>query len=230
MKIICIPGLGGHKNIFRYYAKEFPEHQMEFVQLINWHKAQEEVAHMIDASDEVILLCNCYGAQIALRAMYTRMEKVKALIIIEPFFFEFTPWFKFPFVFAQILYFLKKITDHFGWRRKKYSKTIEYSSVELQPLCLQPLYDIQHQSLTDYFAKLIDIGTFRLPEKIETKTLFIFSPRGFTRDPIKREKIKKVFVNADVEELGENSHNIATLSRVKLAEAIKKWIEKKVLA
>ena len=126
MKIICIPGLGGHKNIFRQYAKEFPEYEMEFVQLIEWRTAQEEVARMIDDTDAVILLCNCYGAQIALRAMYTRMEKVKALIVIEPFFFQFTQWLKFPLFIAHALYALNKITDRLGLRRRTYSQTIEY--------------------------------------------------------------------------------------------------------
>jgi hypothetical protein len=100
--------------------------------------------------------------------------------------------------------------------------------VEQQPLFIQPLFDLKHQRSEQYFSKVADIATFRLPPRIETKTLFIFSPKGWMRDLAKREKLKQIFVHSNLVELGGNTHNIVTISRAEIAEEIRKWIKQKV--
>lgn len=227
MKIICIPGLGGHENVFKNYVADLSEFDVATVSNIDWRQTQIEVSRIVDRSDKVIFLCNCYGAQIALRTMYAKPDKVAAFIIIEPFFAEYFSWTWSASFLAGALLSLKKFTDRFGFRRKTFTQ-VDYSKVEQYPLVLQPFFDIQHQSLTDYFSKLYDIGTFRLPARVDTKTLFLFSPQGFMRNSEKRKKLLEVFVNADVVELGENSHSIVTLSRKDLIHAITNWIHKNI--
>lgn len=225
MKIICIPGLGGHENVFANYAQDLAEFDVETVSLIDWRKTHEEVSRIVNASDTVIFLCNCYGAQIALRAMYARPSKTIAFIVIEPFFAEFFSWAWMAEFFIGLLLFVKKFTDMLGLKRKTYTE-VDYSKVEEYPLFLQPFFDMQHQSLTDYFTKMEDIATFRLPVRVDTKTLFIFSPGGFMKDGAKREKLQSIFVHSEVVEMGEKSHNIVTLSRKQLVNVIIDFVRK----
>ncbi len=224
MKIICIPGLGGHKNVFRNYAKEFSDFDVKFVQLINWRKTSEEVARMVDDSDEpVVLLCNCYCEQTALRVMYHRESKIAGLVVIEPFFWQFAQWQLWGIWMSAFWAWVMKYKKYLGLGRKKLG-TVDYALVEQQPLFLQPLFDLKHQRSEHYFEKVHDIATFRLPPRVETKTLFIFSPKGWMRDPTKREKLKQIFVASDLVELGGNTHNIVTVSRHQIAEAVRNWL------
>ena len=155
------------------------------------------------------------------------MPKITALIIIEPFFGEFVPWpwKKIALITNRGIVHLMRWTDRLGLKRTKFPE-VNYNIVEKQPLFFQPFYDIAHQSMTDYFEKIEDILTFELPQSIETKTYFIFSPKGFIRDPKKRDRLKSIFVNSDLVEIGKNTHNIMTLSYEEIGKALREWLRK----
>lgn len=222
--IICIPGLGGRANLFSKYKNVLSEYNLEFVDVINWKKAQGDVDKIIEKKEKVILFCNCYGSQLALRSIEKYPYKVSALIVIEPFFGEFLSWRKIAIVINWGILAIMNLTDFLGVRRTKFPE-VDYNMVEKQPLFFQPFYDVWHQSMTDYFEKIDDVLKFELSPRVDTKTFFIFSPKGFIRDPKKRERLKSVFSNAELVELGKNSHNIMTLSYEEIATAVKNWLE-----
>jgi pimeloyl-ACP methyl ester carboxylesterase len=222
--IICIAGLGGRSSLFNKYGDILSDYNLKFVDVINWQVAQKEINSLVEKSENVIFLCNCYGAQLALRAIEKTPEKVSALIVIEPYFGEFFPWRKTALVINHGILSFVKLLHLSGIKRTKFPE-IDYTWVERQPLFLQPFSDIRHQSLNDYFGKIDDILTFGLPSCVNTKTLIIFSPKGFVRDAKKRARLKSVFSNSRLVELGKNSHNIMTLSREEIATSVKNWLK-----
>ncbi|MES2315616.1 MAG: hypothetical protein V4486_02670 [Patescibacteria group bacterium] len=222
--IICIPGLGGRANLFNKYKGSFPGFNIKTLDVIAWQEAQAKVDQMLaDETEGVIFFCSCYGAQFALRAMEKYPVKTEALIVVEPFFMEFVWWRKIGYFLNNLVLLIIRGTHAIGLGRSKF-KEVDYNMVEKQPLFFQPFYDISHQGSKDYFEKLKDIATFKLPPKVETKTLFIFSPRGFMRGLKKRARLQKIFINGDYIELGPNSHTIVTLAFQDITTAIKKWI------
>lgn len=223
--IISIPGLGGHKSVFDKYESQFQDFDFYRVDLIDIKKTTQDVLDIIDKKNNIVLLCNCYGLQIALRVLPLKGDKIKGLIVVEPYFGEFLFWRK-PAIFINhlILEFLD-ILDFIGFRRKTFPN-MDYSTVEKFPLFFQPFFDMWHQDLTKYFLKIDDVLTFEVPEKVELKTLFILSPKGFIQDQNKREVLKKAFVNSEIVELEEKSHNIVTIARMKISELVKNWLNK----
>jgi len=175
------------------------------------------------AGEQVVLLCNCYGAQTALRVMYHHESKVAGLVVIEPFFWQFATYQLWGVWMSAFVAWLAKYKKYLGLQRKKLG-TVDYAYVEQQPLFIQPLFDLKHQRSEHYFAKIHDIATFRLPLRVETPTLFIFSPKGWMRDPAKHEKLKQIFVHSTLVELGADTHNIVTISRLEIAKAIREWL------
>lgn len=226
--IVCIPGLGGRANLFSKYKGALSEYNLEFVDVINWKKAQDDIDQMIEKHEKVIFFCNCYGMQFALRTIEKNPSKISALVVIEPYLGEFLSWRKIAIVINWCILAIMNLTDRLGIKRTKFPE-VDYNWVEKQPLYLQPFYDIWHQSMTDYFEKIDDILKFELPSHVDTKTFFIFSPKGYIRDPKKRERLKNVFPNAELVELGKNSHNIMTLSYDEIATAIKNWLKLNVI-
>lgn len=222
--IICIAGLGGRSNLFNKYGDILSDYNLKFVDVINWQVAQKEVNWLVEKSESIIFLCNCYGTQLALRAIEKTPNKVSALIAIEPYFGEFFPWKKTALVANRGILSFVKLLHLLGIKRTNFPE-VDYNWVERQPLFLQPFSDIRHQSLKDYFGKIDDILTFDLPPRVNTKTLIIFSPKGFVRDAKKRAHLKSVFSNSELAELGKNSHNIMTLSRQEIATSVKNWLK-----
>ncbi len=223
--IICIPGLGGKANIFDNYKESFPDFNLKFVDLIDWRKTQEEVYSLVEKNDQVIFFCSCYGSQIALRAIERFPARVAALAIVEPFFAEFLFMRKVQVAINNAILVIIKFVNSLGIRRTKF-KEVHYNFVEKQPMIVQPVYDLMHQRFRDYFEKLKDIGGFELPPRVETKTLLICSPNGFVHTLERRARLKSIFVNSDLVELGDNTHFIMTTSSQEVATALKAWLSK----
>lgn len=221
--IICIPGLGGRSNYYREYKNLLSQFNLEFFDVVNWKEAQKAIDGFTEKQEQVIFLTNCYGIQFALRAIDKYPSKVAALIVIEPFFGEFFPFKKAALLINKLILGFMRFTDKLGLKRTKFPE-VDYYFVERQPLFFQPFYDVVHQSMTDYFEKTEDILTYQPPEQVRTKTFLIFSPKGFVRDPKKRQRFKDVFINSDMAEVGKNTHNIVTLSTPEIAEAIRNWL------
>ncbi len=221
--IISIPGLGGHPTVFKGYEKILFAYDFYHATVIDWRKAQEEIELIALERGPVILLCNCYGAQSALRLIERFPDAVESLVIIEPYFSEFSWWSPVAFIANKIIIAFMQITDFFKIRRTKFKVNIDYSYLPKYPLFLQPLFDIQYQNMTDYFTKIDDILNFRLPKQIDTKTFLIFSPKGFIRGSL-REKLFDIFKNSEIKEVGKNTHNIVAVSREDVAIAINDWL------
>ncbi len=223
--ILCIPGLGGRENLFDKYKEALSNHRLISLDVIDWQKAQVEVDKLVETEPgQIILFCSCYGIQLALRTIKKNKAKVAALIVVEPYFGEFLFWRSIARPINKFILGIIKFAHYLGFGREKF-RYVDYNMVEKKPLFVQPFYDIIHQGSKDYFEKIDDILTFELPNLIETKTLFIFSPLGFIRDPRKRARLKNVFINADMVEIGERTHNIMTLSYKVIAEAIVNWLK-----
>lgn len=222
--IIFIPGLGGHRSAFGGYAEFFPDYTIHHIDVVDWRKALKELEIISQKKKEIILFCSCYAVQLALRLVEKYPTKVFRIVLIEPFFVEFQ-WWRVP---AKTLNFailnLMKITDRFGLRRRKFNYQPDYTKISCYPVLIQPLYDMRWQNLTDYFTKIEDMLSFRLPEKVKTKTLFVLSQKGFLRSSKIKKKIYGVFVNSEVAEIKQNGHNIITISQETISQEIRKWL------
>lgn len=222
--IVFIPGLGGHRSAFGGYAEFFPEYTLHYVDVVDWHKALEDLEKIAQKEKDMILLCNCYAVQLALRLIEKNPSAVSRIVLIEPFFAEFQ-WWRWP---GKVLIFailgLMKITDRFGLRRRKFKYLPDYTAISRYSIFVQPLYDMRWQSLTDYFSKIEDLLAFRLPEKVETKTFFVLSFKGFLRNPKIKKKLFSIFVNYKAVEIKQKGHNIITISQEAISREIRKWL------
>lgn len=223
--IICIPGLGGRANLFDKYEAVFTDFKLEAVDVINWREAIENICTLVQKEDKVILLCSCYAVHLALRVIDRYPEKVTHLVLIEPFFGEFLHFRKIQLATCQVLLAIIKFGDKLGIGRRKFIK-VDYNFVEQQPMMLQPFYDLAHQSFRDYFEKLKDIGSFQMPERVETPTLFILSPKGFVHTKKRRDRLQSVFVHSAITEVKKDTHFIMTTSPGEIAEATRTWLKK----
>lgn len=223
-KIIAIPGLGGHESVYKHYASFFPEYAFESIEFIDIQRAERDLTTLLQGEDEIIVLANCYGAQPILR-LIGKGQRIDKLIIIEPFFTELYWWKPLTVVANKILLFLSVLTDYLGLRRRHFTKeNIDYTYLSRYPLWTQPMFDLMFQSTTDYLRKIDDIIHFRIPKQITIPTLLIFSPKGYSEDPERRQEIVNHFTNASVVEVTGRTHNIVTVSEHEIGEAIKNWL------
>jgi pimeloyl-ACP methyl ester carboxylesterase len=228
--ILCLPGLGGHRSVFAGYELIIASRRFEFVEIVNWPEAMTEIERLARKNGKIILLCHCYGAQLGLRLIEKMPSAVSRLIIIEPVFAQFYGLTHFLGPVWRGLHPLLQFTDRLGLRRKKftYKNKIDYQKVSNYPVIAQPFFDMRWQNLTDYMGKLVDIADYKLPVRVDVKTLFILSPKGYLRDPEKKEKIFDVFANHDIIEISNDTHNIVTASKNEIAKSIEVWLDKNI--
>lgn len=222
--ILCIPGLGGHRSVFRGYEDILPKYEFRYVDIMDPQKTLEEIKKIAEEEIKIIFLCNCYGAQFALRIIEEKRHTVSHLIILEPFFAEFFWWRSAARTLNFVIIQLIKIKDKLGLGRKNITYQIDYAGLTNYPLFVHPMFDIRWHKVSYYFSKINDILKFRLPQRVETKTLFIFSPKGFLRNPRKRKRLFDIFVSSEFAEINRNTHNIITRCRKEVAVIIKEWL------
>ena len=151
-------------------------------------------------------------------------DKVTRLVLIEPFFMQFH-WWRWPlFPIGYFLLGAARLTDLVGLRRRRFSYQPDYVALAKYPIFVQPLFDMWWQNLTDYFDKCVDALTFRLPARVTVPTLILYSPYGFTRDKKVRAKVRGIFVNSEVVEMDDGTHNIITTMSESAAQAIHNWL------
>lgn len=225
--IVFVPGLGGHRSVFNGYGTIIGGNSFKYLEIVNWPKAAADLEQIAQECGQVMIIAHCYGAQLAIRLIEKNPSAVKRLVIIEPFFSEFYPIIRSLMPVNWIILKTLEIMDYLGLRRKKFNYIPDYQKLAKYPMVFQPLFDWRWQNMTDFFKKTQDIATFNLPPRIETKTLFVVSPGGYLRSSRKREKIFNIFVNHDIIEISQNTHNIITVSGDKIARSIKKWLTNK---
>ena len=225
--IITIPGLGGHESVFKDYAGALPNFDTRLLKLIDHRKTEEEIFQAVAKEGAVIILSNCYGSIPALRALGRISGNSAKLIIIEPFFAEFFWWRKLALLVARGILGFMRFTDRLGLRRPWLVKNVDYVYFSRYPLFVQPVIDIFHQSMTDYFAKIVDLLEFSLPDLVETETLLIFSPRGYFEDLQRRGRMLRRFSRASAEEVSGLTHNIVTVSRKEIIGIVGDWLRKR---
>jgi hypothetical protein len=225
--IICIPGLGGHPSVFNGYTGLFSGYKLYPITIIDRRKAIEDIKEIIRKEGKVIFICSCYGIQLALEIVDEMPSAADQLIVIEAFFAEFQWWKKPAILINNVLMFLCRITDWLGLRRKKlYWQSVDYSKLGKYPIFVQPVFDMAWHNLTDYFIKLNDILTYKLPEKVEIKTLFVLSPHGFIQSPKIKKRLAEIFVNSEIVEISKKGHNIITNSQKLTAVPVREWLAK----
>ncbi|MDB5254165.1 MAG: hypothetical protein JWL80_231 [Parcubacteria group bacterium] len=224
--IITIPGLGGHPSVFSHYRSLLPEYSLGFIDLINLSKGEQLIIENIHKEDhKVIILANCYGILPVLRNIKDLGYRIEKLIIIEPFFTEFYWWQSLAKSMARMFLGLSHLTDELGLTRKHFKKDVDYIHLSRYPLWIQPFFDLSYQTTTEYLEKLYDISSFTLPEQISIPTLLIFSPGGYSQNPVRRNKIISHFSHATVTEVGKKTHNIVTVSEKEITSAINNWLQ-----
>lgn len=224
--IVCIPGLGGHPSVFKGYAELLSDYNLRYVDLVDWEKTLAEIKEITKKEGKVIFLCSCYGIQLALRVIEEMPNAVTHVIVVEPFFTEFKLLQPVAKVVSEWIIKFLKWTDALGLRRKKFIKNIDYTKFGKYPIFVQPLFDFAWQNLTDYFIKWNDIIVFKLPKRVETKTLLVLSPKGFIRSKKIEQKLGEIFVKGDIVKIPRNGHNIITNSQELVAGQIRKWLTK----
>ncbi len=225
--IVCIPGLGGHRSAFKGYAELLSDHQFRYIEVANWKEAFIELKAIVAKEGKVTLLCHCYGTQLGLRLVQAMPGSVSRLVLIEPFFAQLHRW-RWPArLINTILVLFFTITDWFGLRRRTfpYKHRIDYGQLAKYPLIFQPFFDMRWQSLTDYFLKTNDLLTFKLPERVTTKTLFVLSPKGYFRSLRDKKRVFRIFENADVAEISAMSHNIISIAPHAVVAPIEHWLK-----
>lgn len=227
--ILCIPGLGGHPSAFGLYESLLKEFKFRFIEFVNIKKALVDLQKIINEENEVILFCSCYGIQLALKIAEFMPQTIGGIIVVEPFFAQFH-WWRTPAVqLARGLLWLSKTTDKFGWRRKTFDYRPDYVKLSKYPIYCQPIFDMRWQNLTDYLDKIRDLLLFELPLRVETPTLIVFSHKGFIRSEKIKKNISEIFVNSTSIETGSGTHNIITMSGKPVAEAVRNWINNKII-
>ena len=222
--ILCLPGLGGHRSVFNGYSDMIPDQMFRYVEMINWQDTMKEIEQIAREREKIIIMCNCYGTQLALRLIEKDPSSVIGLILIEPVFAEFYPKLTMLNPINSAVIKLMEFTDRIGLRRKKFDYPIDYRKLSKYPMFIQPFFDMRWQNMTDYFKKIKDVLTFKLPQTVNVKTLFILSSKGYLRSPKTREKIYNIFKNHDSVEIRTDTHNIVALSRKEIAGHIKNWL------
>ena len=221
-KMLCIPGLGGHRSVFAEYVSLLPGYEMEFVELVDRRRTLAEArAALSAASGPVILFCHCYSAQMGIQLAAEMPEKISQLIFLEPFFVELQPWMKLLLPVGWTLLRLSQLFEALGLRRRRFTYQPDYVALAKYPIYFQPFFDMRWQNLTDYFDKCYDILTYKLPQSVKTPTLMIFSSNGYTRDPAAREHLRIIFSDLRVVETPAGSHNVISMSPATVAGAIR---------
>ena len=225
MRLICIPGLGGHPSVFAEYIALLPEYELRSIEFVNRQKALTDARAALAAEKTpVILFCHCYSAQMGIQLAAEMPEKVSRLVFLEPYFVEFHTWM---YIFRPLIWSLREITRFFGWiglRRRTFTYQPDYITLAKYPIYIQPFFDMRWQNLTDYFDKCYDILTYKLPPSVLTPTLMIFSPQGFFRNPAKRERLKKVFSRLHIVETQTGTHNVITMGAAPVAAMIREFL------
>lgn len=223
--LICIPGLGGHPSVFSEYAGLLSEYDLRFVEFVNRQKTLTDVRAAIAAEkDPVTLFCHCYSAQMGIQLAAEMPDKIDKIIFLEPFFAQFHRWM---FVLWPIMLAVMGIVRFFSWigvRRRTMNYRPDYKILAKYPIYVQPFFDMRWQSLTDYFDKCYDILAYKLPPGVTVPTLMIFSPKGFFRDPAKRERLKSVFSRLRIVETQDGTHNVITMGAASVAAAIRQYL------
>ena len=80
------------------------------------------------------------------------------------------------------------------------------------------------QNLTDYFSKIDDMLTFKLPERVHVPTLFIASPKGYLRSPRDRKCLSSIFINSRFLEVSIKTHNIVPLASHEIVALMRPWL------
>lgn len=224
--ILCIPGLGGYEKVFSPYEQFLPDYKLIHVGLTNINKAETDMEQVIKENGSVIVLANCYGVQSILR-LYERLPagSIEKLIVIEPFFAEFYWWRQLAYVVNGGILKLLTLARKLGLYRRSFDLSLKYPDLPKRyPLAIQPLFDISNQSLIDYFTKIEDILSFKLPRSISIPTFFILSPGGYMKDREKRKALLKHFEQVEVTETGKRTHDIVAASVPKVAKAVAGWL------
>jgi pimeloyl-ACP methyl ester carboxylesterase len=220
--MICIPGLGGHPSVFAEYVALLPEYKMRSMEFVNRQKTLADTRAAIMAEkDPVVLFCHCYSAQMGIQLAAEMPSKVSSLIFLEPYFVEFHAWM---YVFRPITLAVMGIVRFFSWigvRRRTFTYQPDYIALAKYPIYIQPFFDMRWQNLTDYFDKCYDILTYKLPLGVEVPTLMIFSPKGFFRNPAKRELLRKIFSRLHIVETRTGTHNLITMGAAPVAALIR---------
>lgn len=223
--ILCIPGLGGHPSVFAEYAPLLPEHKLRSMEFVNREKALADArAVLAEEKDPVILFCHCYSAQMGIQLAKEMPAKVSHLIFLEPFFTEQHPWTKVLKPIDLAVLGIVKFFSFIGVRRRKFTYQPDYIALAKYPIYVQPLFDMRWQNLTDYFDKCYDILTYKLPQRVDTPTLMIFSPQGFSRNPAKREYLKNIFPRTRIIEMQAGTHNVITMGAASVVDTIRDYL------
>lgn len=225
-KIICIPGLGGHASVFAEYADLLPDYDLRFMEFVNRAKALADARQaIVSAGGPVVLFCHCYSAQMGIQLAADFPDKVSHLVFLEPFFSEFQPWMKVLRPISWTILRLMEFSDKIGLRRRRLTYQPDYIALAKYPIYIQPIFDMRWQNLTDYFDKCYDILTYKLPPRVATPTLMMFSPNGFSRSPSIRDRLQNVFVSARIEEMRSGTHNVITMGSAPVAASVREYLE-----
>lgn len=222
--VICIPGLGGHRTSLSEYKALLPGRELQFVEVVDHRAAQTHIAHLCDEADAVIFLCNCYGLQLALRAAARVPGKVRALVVVEAFFPQFHAWPRAVLPVNRALLAVVNFFIRLGVRRSRLWTGIDYGRLARYPLFVQPFFDMLWQGLDDYLRKIEDALTYRLPERIDTPTLFILSPNGYFTNGEHRKEVQRIFTRSEIVEIYSKSHNLVSLAAPAIAATADRWL------
>lgn len=224
-KILCIPGLGGHASVFSEYFEILSEYELQSIEFVNRDKALADARAALAAEKEPIaLFCHCYSSQLGIRLAAEMPDKISRLIFLEPYFVEFHPWMKTLLPVGFILLWLMRFLDWIGLRRKNFTYQPDYVALAKYPIYFQPFFDMRWQDMTDYFDKCYDILTYKLPAGVDTPTLMIFSPEGFSRNPVIRENLRKIFSRVRMAEMPEGTHNVITMGGAAVASSVREYL------
>jgi pimeloyl-ACP methyl ester carboxylesterase len=221
--VLCIPGLGGHRSVFANYVDLLPEHNLHFIELVDRRTALAAARAFLERQEgQTTLFCHCYSAQMGIQLALEMPDKVKELIFLEPFFSEFQIWMRLLLPINVLFLAIVNFFDMLGLHRQRFTYQPDYVALAKYPIYLQPFFDMRWQGLDDYFDKCWDILTYRLPPRVDTPTLMLFSPGGFTRDARIKEKLLRVFPKASMVAMNNGTHNVITMGGSPVAAAVRK--------
>jgi GT2 family glycosyltransferase/pimeloyl-ACP methyl ester carboxylesterase len=223
--MIGVPGLGGHESSLAEYVPLFPSYDLRIVRLVDHERALQEILALCEKEAEVIFLCNCYGLQLALRAAEKMPEKVNGIIVIEAFFAQFHRWA--PLARGINRGFIRTVRglNKLGLRRTRFWSGIDYAKLARYPIYFQPAFDMLWQDLGNYFSKIDDILSFKLPAHVSTPTLIIASPGGYLRSARNRRRLRHVFGNLRILEVEDRTHNIVSTSAKEIVTLSNDWLQ-----
>lgn len=155
-------------------------------------------------------------------------EKIDRLIFLEPFFQEFQPWMKILRPLTLVFLGIVRFFSWIGIRRRNFTYEPDYVALAKYPIYIQPFFDIRWQNLTDYLYKCYDILTYKLPTSVKTPVLMMFSPNGFSKNPVVHARLKEIFVEARVEKMDSGTHNVITMGAVPVASRVREYMKSTV--